>query len=694
LAGAFAKSSLDFGRKSAAFHLLQLWIDARPCEDSRAHRFAFGGDEIDLAAAKPRQQFCKDRPQSGLNEAMAVMNDTADVQARPAHRITLVQIGWLIGALALSAAVGAVAASFFLTAAVLNSDLAAQIRRTTGFTTSLHGSTRFALLPRPHIDMDAVSFANPQAALRIDAAGFTGYLRLLPLLVGRVEVGHAVLYQPQMVIDVDDRPMTPESTLGRAAGAKSDSPEAAAIDRTQLAIVDLVGGSARLHHKAKPDLYLDDINVTANWRSLDASATLTGQFSFAHVPLQLKAWLAQPVALLRGGASAANLQLESTALHFAATGEVATAPHFQYKGSLIASTDSLRGFAKLTGFSVAKIGRFGELDLRCDAAVTGAIATLANVHLHLDDNDYEGTLAVEANDKTLQLSGTLATNLLDLTAFLDGLPAPSTQERWNDAPLNLTDVGFTDLDLRLSASRLRLNDIEVKDAALSLLTRPGFIDLSLAEATANGGALKGRLTLEGHGNSLDLRASAIGAAINLEPMLQGGPINHPLSGALSGSMTVESKGDSFNALMHGLTGRAQISVANGQLVGVDLAAGLRDSTSKLFAASGDPTQSVTRFDAAQFSAQISQGVAKVADGHIHADSLAVVFGGSADIGERAIDVWAIARPGATEPQSATPTPLTVTVKGPWNNLQITAERAAAGATPVPDQKTSVTPTDH
>ena len=98
--------------------------------------------------------------------------------------------------------------------------------------------------------------------------------------------------------------------------------------------------------------------------------------------------------------------------------------------------------------------------------------------MSLDGNDYEGNFAVESENGLPRFSGTLASDLLDVTPFLPGLPEPSGAEAlWNHQALDLSDLGFADLDLRISASRLRLYEMEVDNAALSLVTKPGLIDL-------------------------------------------------------------------------------------------------------------------------------------------------------------------------------------------------------------------------
>jgi AsmA protein len=615
--------------------------------------------------------------QSRPKETAQGTDETAPVTRSAARRVSIAQISWLIGLVVAIAVAAAVAASVYLTSAVLHNDLAAQIRKTTGFTTEISGNARFVLLPRPHIEIDSVVFSNPKAALRIDVEKLIGYLRVVPLLAGRVEIGHAVLYDPNMIIDVDDRPMTPDSMIGRAVSAKPASPEAAQLDRAPLAVVDFVNGKARLHrHAEKQDIFIDDINVRADWRSLDASATLTGQLAFRNNPVQVKAWFSQPIELLRGGDSAASLQLDSNPVTLAFSGEISAGQHFQYLGSLSFATPALRDFAALIGVPFTKHGKFANFDLRCDANLNANAATFTNLQMDLDGNDYEGTLAVEVDGPAPQISGTLATDLLDVTPFLAGSPAPQEENgEWSQKPLELADLGFANLDLRLSATRLRLGDIEVSDAALSVLTHPGFIDVSLGEATANGGTLRGRLSLSG-GKSLDLHATLSATGVDVGPMLHTRLVAHPIAGAMTGSVTLDGSGGNFNALMQGLTGHADVDVANGQLLGFDLENILRSGPPS--PREPESSQAAVDFDTAHFSLQIDKGVATVIDGKLLAPSLTGTFGGSADLGNRSVNLWALAKPVATESQTDVRA-LRLKITGPWDNWQVGLERAEPDA---------------
>jgi AsmA protein len=95
---------------------------------------------------------------------------------------------------------------------------------------------------------------------------------------GRIEIASATLGQPDMHIDLDGRPMSPDSVIGRAADASPATAEAASADAARLGAVTLVDGRARLTGKQlSRDLSIHAINMTLDWRKLDVTAIVTGQ---------------------------------------------------------------------------------------------------------------------------------------------------------------------------------------------------------------------------------------------------------------------------------------------------------------------------------------------------------------------------------------------------------------------------------
>ena len=88
------------------------------------------------------------------------------------------------------------------------------------------------------------------------------------------------------------------------------------------------------------------------------------------------------------------------------------------------------------------------------------------------------------------------------------------------------------------------------------------------------------------------------------------------------------------------------------------------------------------FGNAAFGVEIAKGVASIVDGHIDsaagAPGFAGHFGGSVDLGNRSLDLWATTAPAVA---SSTPaSPQRVTLSGPWNDLHLTM---AASPSPAP-----------
>ena len=293
-----------------------------------------------------------------MNESVSVISPPAP----PRKRFT--QIAIAIAALLAIGATAAGGSAFALFADVLDKDVAAQIRRTAGFATTIGGTTDFRLFPQPRIEIKNVAFSDAAGAVRIDAAAFTAYLRILPLLVGRIEVGHATLYQPNIFIALDRKLAAPEGAIGRFAQSTSASLQAA--EAMLLGRIDIVDGYARIETHAMQTADIDAINMSVDWPSAYASAALSGELTLRGVPISVQAWLSQPIELLRGGQSATTLRLRSDVLTLSTSGRISAAPRVQYIGSVSADAASLRKLAEIAGYSFPRHGTFADFDLRGD----------------------------------------------------------------------------------------------------------------------------------------------------------------------------------------------------------------------------------------------------------------------------------------------------------------------------------------
>ena len=330
----------------------------------------------------------------------------------------------VLSGLALAVAIASAVAPWAFSNAALRMEIASQIRRMTGLDTLSQGRAVFVVLPQPHVSIDDVRFTDPAGALRIDAHYLKGYLRLAALLAGRIEITSVTLGQPDMRIDLDGRPMPPDSVIGRAADAPPATAEAASADEARLGAVTLIDGKAHLvGRQLSSEMTIAAINVTLDWRKPGAAAMVTGQAQIHQgETAAIAAWLASAAGLLRGQPSALSLKINSPSLSFSADGDLASVPQWQFSGRIHAATPSARAIVEQAGYMIPLPGPFGDFDASCNATLSAQSAVLSDLHLQFDSNEFEGTLALQAHNPTPVLSGTLATNRLSLQPFLFNVP--------------------------------------------------------------------------------------------------------------------------------------------------------------------------------------------------------------------------------------------------------------------------------
>ena len=611
----------------------------------------------------------------------------------PSRRLLSLIITTFAG-LAIVVAIAAAAAPWAYSNAALRNEIAAQIRHVTGLAAVSRGRAIFVVLPRPHISIDGVSFADPSGALRIDARYFKGYVRLAPLFAGRIEIASATLDQPDMHIDLDGRPMPPDSVIGRAANAAPATAEAASADAARLGAVTLVDGRARfISKRLSTDLSIDAINMTLDWRKPGAAATVTGQARIRGESAAIAAWIASPAGLLRGQHSALSFNIDAPSFSFSADGGLASMPKWQFNGHIHAAAPSVRTLLEQAGHLVPLPGPFDDFDANCEATVAAASAVLSGLHLQFDGNEFEGTLAFQARDAAPLLSGTLATTRLSLRPFLSSLsPATGRDGQWNRDPFDLKQYGSADLDFRISASHVLFSYFEIEDAAFSLTRDSSGVELTLAGAKAYQGTIKGRATFDVRDNGVGMWATGSISGADLAALSFDAFGWPEFYGALTGLANLESAGASMSELMRNLDGTAQIDVAQGQLGGIDLNSVLHRIDKSPLALLADIHRGRTVFERAGFGLRFVKGVAAIEEGKLENPSLRLAFGGTVDFGERGLDLHAVATSSIVEAKPGKEIPkFRFDVGGSWDDLVFTPDvrgliRRSGAAAPLFSQR--------
>ncbi len=624
---------------------------------------------------------------------MSEGSTTAIVRSKP-------RSPWLLKTAALCllaavVAVGVAAVPFLFDGATLLSDVSAQVRATTGLVIEAKGRARFVFLPDPHVSLGGLHVRDPSGTLTIDADTLQGEVRLLPLLVGRLELSSATLIRPHLTIDLDGGALPPSSMIGRAlhADAAVSGPTLQANAGDRLGSVTLVDGTATLRGGgvAHPFLF-GDVNVTLAWPDLQSSATLTGTLTVADTKAELATWIAQPSSLMRGDHSAVTLNLHSPPLDLSATGDLVDATTASFRGRVIARAPSLPAALALVGADITSPAPLAHLTLNSDARIDadhgGVISLdLPKLDLHVDGNRYEGTLAflngADPGTGKPSLSGTLATEDLTVAPFLSMAPRlTDADRRWTRAPVSLRQATSVRLDLRVSATHLHLTPVTVDDAALAVISRDDRLEIALIEGSAYGGAVKARVSYGVTDGELSLRGAGSFSGADAAALSWDTFGRQIATGSLSGSANIESAGDSPAALMGHLQGWAKGKASEGELSGVDVGLGLR-ALAQGQAAAVMPALRAGRtpFQTFDVSLRLADGIATVGEATMKGPDATLSISGDANIGSRTLDLHAI----AATPADVAPGPrvrLPFDVTGSLNKIVFSPVIGGASA---PDQ---------
>jgi AsmA protein len=246
---------------------------------------------------------------------------------------------------------------------------------------------------------------------------------------------------------------------------------------------------------------------------------------------------------------------------------------------------------------------------------------------------------------------------------------------WNRAAFNTRSVADDDIDLRVSASRARMGNVELDDGSLSVQSGHGRMELSLGEARAYDGLLKGRLVATLRGGMTEVRADATVSRLDLMSLLKDVEGSERLHGIATGHVTLEGSGSSPAELIHSLTGHGQVSVRNGEID-----AALLDEIVKPAPSAGRwplarLPNNIASFDSASMSFAIDQGQLSLADSQILWPSVRALVTGWASLPRRTADLRAIISPIGDDEGQPGVASAAFGLSGSWSNLRLKPERS-------------------
>jgi AsmA protein len=602
-----------------------------------------------------------------------------------------------------------VAVPFLLPMETYKQQIEAQVERATGRALAIEGPLDISLLPTVAVTAEDVRFANVEGSARpemVRLKGLEAELKVWPLLRGSVEVDRFVLIEPQFNLEID--------AAGRPNWALGGAPEAGTADETptqapeqpgpeteqpggmRLPISDLKLGDIRIENgtltlsdaRSGTEERIEAINLDLDLPDLQSPMAAHGSLAYHGKPVELGLAVERPLALVQGGSSPLRLTGKAPDLALAFDGAVENAATPQAAGAIELNVVSIRDLAAWLAEPLAFEGE-GLRTFRVSGKLEGSPTQIAlsDANLALDAIEGQGNLAVDLSGQVPQVRGRLALGAVDLNPYLPPdaadqvpatgeSPAPGDGEEtaatdWSDEPIELPPIGGADVDFALSIGALKVRDLQLDRSELALRLQGAHLAVDLQEIALYGGQGSGQLDLEVVDGTPRISNQFRLEGLQALPFLTAAADFERLRGTANLELSSQTRGRTERELVRNLNGKGQAAFQNGAIVGINLAAMVRNVTSAFQGGAGGEERA-TDFAELSGSFNVRNGVLTNDDLWLQAPVLRIAGRGEVNLPARTLDyrldpkaAKTLEGQGGSREVAGLLVP--VIIKGPWDD---------------------------
>ncbi|HSL80189.1 MAG TPA: AsmA family protein, partial [Pseudolabrys sp.] len=554
-------------------------------------------------------------------------------------------------------------AGYLISADTVSQQVLGDIRGVTGLEPVLRGKASVSLFPTGSVSFDDVILGDAKQPALV-AERLTARLRFFPLLIGRVEIADVTLDRPKISVEVNPNGQSNWSGLIEAlTRSQSAAQRLAAFSEMRIE-----GGTIAIRDEArKITETLSGVEFSLAWPSISKSFGATGRFIWRDAPMDASLTLADFPSMLAGNRSGVKLRVSGTPMKAAFEGAISLKPTLKIEGTLAADAVSLRNALVWAGQKPPPGGGFGRFAIKARTNVVAGTISLSSVNVELDGNAAEGVLTFAADGRQT-LQGTLAADTLDLTPYVSTVRLLTTNERsWSSGRITLEGLASLDVDLRLSAANVVVSNAKIGRTAIAANLRGGHLVVTIGEAQAYGGVIKGSLALAEFDQGVEVKSQLQFTDVDLETCLGQLFGLRRLEGKGSMSLNVEGTGNSVLAVTRTLSGTATLSGTNGALAGLNVEQLLRRLERRPLSGGGEFRTGRTPYEKIAIALKIAKGTVTVDDVTIDGASVKLTLAGTASIPERELDLKGTASLVAPPRPGATPFDLPFIVQGSWDD---------------------------
>ena len=494
---------------------------------------------------------------------------------------------------------------------------------------SLHASLYPEIgLSAGNVSIDNVAGGQSRIFAQVDTLAVGA--KLLPLLSRRIEITRLTLDRPAIHLEVD------KNGAGNwNFGSGSSSTNASGPDHLSISGLRILGGEiSYFDARTGKRKQVSEANASLTLESLDQPAVFELDAVYDQEKLAVTGNIDNPQAFMRKEPAKLALDLKSQSLNLKFDGSVTGAS--QSSGTVTASGPSLRQLMQRAG-TTANYSGLGAFSLSGAVSAQDRVYALKQAKLTLDGMKASLDLSVDLNGAVPLLKGNVALDRLNAADYLVDKKQAATQG-WSTEPLSLTGLKLADADVAITAERFTLGMFVITQGAMHVVVREGKLTADVTRAALFGGSATGQVTADGSAAVPAVTVKMDVKSVAMKSLLQSAIKVERIEGTGAMSMSVAGIGKSQAAIMNSLGGTASVSVRNGAIRGVDLAAVARtvQNPAGLLGAATS-ARSSTDFAEAGGSFAIKSGVAHNQDFRLLNPFVRISGNGDIDLGQRTID---------------------------------------------------------
>jgi AsmA protein len=450
----------------------------------------------------------------------------------------------------------------------------------------IRGSLGLSVYPQVGISLANVSIANAPGARSpqmVEVESVVVGAKLMPLLSRRLEITEVVLQNPVIHLEVNR-----DGVSNWQLGTNNNTQAKPGATNSRIASV----GVGRLKVEGGEVTY-DDATSGASQNIKDVSLTLsmplstatnvrvplsfTGGLTYNNQPLKLNGDVQNFDALMRAQPTQMRIEIASNVINAKFQGTLGK--DGAITGPISLGAHSVRSLAAWLGHPLPAGNGFGLMALEGQFIAADGVYSLRQTQIRFDSMSMNANLAFDTKPDVMAIKGNVTLDRLDLTPYLapgtqtDAVEAAKTAKAdTTDAPLALGGLKAVDAELTMVVGSMILPGFKLDHGVVEAGLKGGMLKAELKNLALYGGAGRGNLTVDATGDTPSIRSTLDLSGLKVQPFLNELMTVNNVTGSGTVRFDVAGRGKTQKQLVRGLNGKGEMRFADGNIVGVDLAA--------------------------------------------------------------------------------------------------------------------------